>query len=75
MYSFPDGRTYEGGWRNGVRHGEAKVVSKDGTVKCGRFDNGKLVLWYEEGDLQQKLALFMKNKVERQKSIVESKQR
>jgi len=52
MYSFPDGRTYEGGWRNGVRHGEAKVISKDKTEKCGRFDNGKLVLWYEEGDLQ-----------------------
>ena len=59
-YSFPDGRSYEGGWRNGVRHGEAKVVSKDGTVKVGIFDNGKLVQWFEAGDLKQKLALFMK---------------
>ncbi len=49
MYSWADGRRYDGMWLNGKQHGEGKYVLADGTVKMGIWKNGKRVRWLEEG--------------------------
>lgn len=45
--TFPDGRKYVGGWRNGQRHGEATITLKTGETKVGIFDNGKVASWID----------------------------
>lgn len=51
ILTFPDGRKYEGGWRNGVRHGEAILKQKDGILKSATFDNGKVCEWGDQEKL------------------------
>jgi len=55
-YSWPDGRVYEGHWRNNTTHGTGKFTMADDSVeekfhkkevKHGLWENGKRVKWFE----------------------------
>ena len=39
--SLPDGRIYEGYWKNGAQHGEGNYKNKNGDWKEGVWENGK----------------------------------
>lgn len=58
----------------GQRHGQATVTSKDGQVRVGMFDNGKVGKWFDTAELNQKLEEIRKQKEEREK-IEEEKKR
>jgi len=36
---WTDGSTYIGEWKNGIQHGQGKMVFCNGTVKEGKFEN------------------------------------
>jgi hypothetical protein len=52
---YEDGSIYEGGAKDGIRHGKGKIYYADGMVFEGRFDEGVVfgpgVLWYKNGRL------------------------
>ena len=50
VYTWADGRRYEGSWVNGKQHGEAKYTSKDGSTKRGIWKEGKRVRWTSEDE-------------------------
>ena len=39
---YPDGATYEGGWKEGRKHGEGVLTEADGTVTEGEWVDGEL---------------------------------
>ena len=39
-YIWPDGKRYEGKWKNGVQHGEGKVTLPTGETLFGVWNNG-----------------------------------
>ena len=41
MFTWPDGRKYEGEYRNDLKHGEGKFYYKDGQVYNGGWIDGK----------------------------------
>lgn len=47
IYTWTDGRVYEGPFLNGKQHGIAKYTSKEGT-KIGKWENGIRVAWMDE---------------------------
>ena len=68
-YSWPDGRVYEGHWRNNTTHGTGKFTDTDDTVeekyhkkevKNGLWENGKRVKWFENAE-REKLRLHHNN--------------
>ena len=42
VYSWPDGRVYEGTFKEGQFHGEARFTSAKGKMRIGLWNNGKL---------------------------------
>ena len=48
MYSWADGRKYEGEWKLGKQHGKGKYILLDGTVKMGIWEDGKRAKWVDE---------------------------
>ena len=40
-FYWPDGRIYEGSWKNGKQHGEGIYTGPRGAVKKGLWKNGK----------------------------------
>ena len=48
VYTWADGRKYDGMWQNGKQHGEGQYVLTDGKVKIGMWKNGKRVGWLQE---------------------------
>lgn len=50
VYSWADGRRYEGEWKNGKQHGKGKYILLDGTIKTGIWEDGKRAKWVEEQD-------------------------
>lgn len=40
------GQSYEGYWKEGSQHGIGKMISKDGTFKQGRWENGQNAEWF-----------------------------
>lgn len=50
MFTWPDGRRYEGGWLRGKQHGTALYTDKSGKVKTGLWENGKRTKWITETD-------------------------
>jgi len=57
LYTWSDGRRYDGMWQNGKQHGEGKYTLADGTVKLGVWKDGKRLKWLQ----QQDSAEYMKN--------------
>jgi len=52
-YSWPDGRVYEGNWRNNNTHGKGKFINSEGEIKLGLWDNGKRVKWFDNAELEK----------------------
>lgn len=56
-YRYPDGSTYYGQYKNGMRHGYGEQIWKDGSLYQGYFENdkcnGKGRLIHAEGDAYQ----------------------
>lgn len=44
----PDGRVYEGQWKEGKQHGIGKFTDRDGVTTEGIWDNGARVRWMGE---------------------------
>lgn len=40
------GQSYEGYWKDGAQHGIGKMISKDGSFKQGRWENGQNAEWF-----------------------------
>ena len=56
VYTWADGKRYDGMWENGRQHGEGKYISDD-KVKLGIWKEGKRIKWLndtEEGDDREK---------------------
>lgn len=43
VFSWPDGRRYEGAWLKGKMHGTGKYTTEKGKVRKGQWFNGQLV--------------------------------
>jgi hypothetical protein len=41
----PDGRKYEGDWKNGKQHGVGIYTSASGKTKKGEWSEGKRIQW------------------------------
>lgn len=48
MFTWPDGRQYDGNWRNGKQHGAGIYHSSRGEIKKGEWADGKRVRWIDE---------------------------
>jgi hypothetical protein len=44
-FFWPDGRKYEGDWKNGKQHGIGIYTSASGKTKRGEWNEGKRVAW------------------------------
>ena len=47
MFTWPDGRQYDGNWRNGKQHGAGIYHSSRGEIKKGEWADGKRVRWID----------------------------
>lgn len=45
MFTWPDGRKYDGNWKNGKQHGKGTYHSMKGEVKNGLWNEGKRDRW------------------------------
>jgi hypothetical protein len=45
VFTWPDGRKYEGNWFNGKQHGTGTYHTSKGEVKQGEWKEGKRVRW------------------------------
>jgi hypothetical protein len=43
IFEWPDGRRYEGMWKEGKQHGKGVLYEKDGSQKVGEWIEGKQV--------------------------------
>ena len=48
VYTWADGRRYDGLWANGKQHGQGTYILPDGTTRLGQWDQGKRLKWLEE---------------------------
>ena len=39
----PDGRIFDGQWKNGLQHGEGTYTNTEGKIRQGRWDQGHRV--------------------------------
>ena len=44
-FKWPDGRKYEGGWKNGKQHGKGTYTATSGKSKTGEWEDGKRIRW------------------------------
>jgi hypothetical protein len=40
IFRWPDGRKYDGHWKDGVQHGSGTFTSSSGRVKAVEFEHG-----------------------------------
>ena len=45
IYTWADGRIYEGQWLQGKQHGQGKYTAKDGKTGIGMWQYGKRIEW------------------------------
>ena len=43
---FPDGRKWDGKWKNGLPHGIGKFTTVEGDIIKGKWRNGRWIKWY-----------------------------
>jgi hypothetical protein len=48
VFTWPDGRKYDGEWFNGKQHGEGTYLTSKGETKRGEWKEGKRVRWISE---------------------------
>lgn len=46
LISRNTGQSYDGYWKDGAQHGIGKMISKDGSSKQGRWENGQNAEWF-----------------------------
>ena len=44
-FSWPDGRSYKGLWRDGKQEGKGMYVNKENIPREGVWENGKKIKW------------------------------
>ena len=47
VYTWADGRKYDGMWENGKQHGEGVYYDINGIAKRGIWENGKRTKWID----------------------------
>lgn len=52
MFTWPDGRKYNGGWHDGKQHGVGEYLTSKGETKYGEWKEGKRIKWIEKSDMQ-----------------------
>ena len=45
IFTWTDGRKYEGQWKFGKQHGEGNQYFPDGSMKSGIWENGVNIKW------------------------------
>ncbi len=50
VYTWADGRKYDGMWQNGKQHGEGTYYDAHGVAKKGAWEGGKRIRWLNESD-------------------------
>ena len=45
---WPDGRRFEGQWKNGKQHGEGLFTNADGQMQKGKWVDGNPVCWFDK---------------------------
>ena len=43
----PDGKKYDGGWKDGKQHGQGKYTNSKGVEREGIWENGKRTKWLD----------------------------
>ena len=52
MYTWNDGRVYEGYWYGGKQHGLGIYYNpRDGSTKAGLWEDGKRIEWFTEDEV------------------------
>lgn len=47
-FRWPDGRSYDGEWKDGLQHGRGVYTSVDGQKREGIWERGKRQRWLDE---------------------------
>lgn len=50
MFTWPDGRKYDGEWKNGKQHGLGTYYSSKNEVKRGQWSEGKRIQWLDNAN-------------------------
>ena len=45
IFRWPDGRIYNGKWRDGKQDGDGIYTTSEGEIKKGWWENGERVAW------------------------------
>lgn len=53
IFFWPDGRIYEGAWKNGKQHGYGRYCSQNNEEKYGYWENGKRIRWLTEEEFRK----------------------
>ena len=48
VFSWPDGRIYEGTWKHGKQNGVGKYINAAGLVRFGEWKDGKRLRWMDQ---------------------------
>ena len=57
VYTWADGRKYDGMWYNGKQHGEGVYYDASGAARHGKWENGKRIKWSDNDDSNQPQSL------------------
>ena len=53
IFFWPDGRVYEGAWKNGKQHGYGRYWNQHGEEKFGFWRNGARERWLTSDEFNQ----------------------
>ena len=54
IYKWPDGKIYDGFWKEGKQDGEAKFTNTAGKSKIGFWENGERKKWLKTDEVSDK---------------------
>lgn len=73
MFNWPDGKIYDGGWKNDVPHGKATFIYEDGMKQIGVYENGKRISKTDYNDFKkaqdEKKMVFLAEKEEKKENL------
>lgn len=47
IYKWPDGRSYDGEWRDGKQHGVGIFIDRNGKKRTAECKNGEKIKWID----------------------------
>lgn len=50
VFTWKDGRVYDGEWMDGKQHGKGTFIKVDNTRRVGIWENGRNIKWLEVSD-------------------------